>query len=53
MRTGLGVWEAGQHVSILSAITLTTDKLTPPRDTAELSAELKTLTVSVRKDIAP
>lgn len=53
LRTGLGVWEAGQHVSMFSVSVLTTDKLTPSRDTLELSAELRTPTVSIRKDTAP
>ena len=50
---GFRVWEAGQHVSMLSVRVFTTEKLMPWRDTLELSAELRTLTVSIRKDAAP
>lgn len=50
---GLTAWEAGQHVSMLSVKVLTTEKLIPCRDTLELSAELRSLTVSIRKDVAP
>lgn len=53
LSTGLGVWQAGQHDSMFSVRVLIVDKLTPCRDTVELSAELRTLIVSIRRDTAP
>lgn len=38
---------------MFSVTVLITDKLTPCRDTLELSAEVRTLTVSIRRDTAP
>jgi len=52
-RTGLGVWDAGQHVSMFSVTVLRVHKLNPCKDTLELSAELRTLTVSILKATAP
>lgn len=51
--TGLGVWLAGLHDSMLSVRLLMVDRLTPRRDTDELSAELRTPMVSIRRDTAP
>lgn len=53
LRTGPRVWEAGQHVSMFSVRVFTRDKLIPRRDTLALSAELRTLTVSIRRETAP
>lgn len=38
---------------MFSVTDLITDKLTPSRDTLELSAEVRTLTVSIRRATAP
>lgn len=50
---GSRVWEAGQHASMFSVRVFTRDKLISCRDTLELSAELRMLTVSMRRDTAP
>lgn len=53
LSTGLGVWLAGLHDSMLSVRLLMVDRLTPRSDTEELSAELSTPMVSIRKETAP